>query len=132
MRKKCGSCYYYSRSSRSCDYLLITGETRDCPANACDVYLSRNDKERPRIGVQVRRRKPKASKERPDEAQAESPTPVKLTPSRLRELYKQGLGDEEIADLAGRSLQTILLWRRKAGLAPRKRSRKPTKGGNTV
>ncbi len=45
--------------------------------------------------------------------------------ARRRELYRQGLNDEQIARVVGRSPQTIGHWRWKRGLKPNRTRMKP-------
>lgn len=35
---KCPDCKYYGRHTKTCDYIIITGNQRDCPKEDCNRY----------------------------------------------------------------------------------------------
>ena len=106
--ERCRSCIYYRTNSTghscvpSCDFILIEGYRRGCPAgDACDKYtrsLRSLNRGMTRLPVDER---------------------------MVFDLYVDGMTDNEIADVLGVSAKAISDWRRRRDL----RAQHSKKGG---
>lgn len=96
---KCWNCYYYGRNTFTCDFYLITGARRGCPANACTRYTPRGKLRKQTLVVLKGSHKVDNPRYR-----------------QLESLYRQGLNDAQIAELTGLCRNTVLKWRKGNGL----------------
>lgn len=92
-------CFYYCKSTDSCDFYLITGERRGCSYNNCTRYLK---KHRDRTALQDYNMKKTAQ------------WSEKFT--RMRTLYEEGKYDNDIAEMIGCHVLTVKRWRNREGL----------------
>ena len=84
----CNSCIYYGKSTCTCDYILIVGHPRPCPAGAgCTARILKKDV------------KKKMGKPRWDIAQG-------------KQMWEQGMSDSQIAKHFGIAANTVLHQRR--------------------
>lgn len=101
------SCAYFGTNTHTCDFILITGQRRGCPAGPmCKRYKS----------VNARKRKV-----------PQLPSTFKKDRSGLytafETMYAEGFSDREIAEALGVSRDTVSSWRRKERL-PNQATRK--------
>lgn len=94
------SCAYFGTNTHTCDYILITGQRRGCPAGPlCNRYKPLNARHRkvPQL-----------------------PSTFKKDRSGLytafETMYEEGFSDKQIADALGVSRDTVSSWRRKERL----------------
>lgn len=97
---KCRGCFYFGYRTRTCDYILLTGQRRGCPVDACDKRV-------PNKSVQALVKFYDGG---------ELPEKDRL----LLQLYEQGLNDSQIAELVGESRKLVCRWRLKMGLPSQK------------
>ena len=101
------SCAYFGTNTKTCDYILITGQRRGCPGgHLCNRYKPLNARHRkvPQL-----------------------PSTFKKDRSGLytafETMYAEGFSDREIAEALGVSRDTVSSWRRKERL-PNQATRK--------
>lgn len=101
------SCAYFGTNTHTCDYILITGKRRGCPAGPlCEKYKSLNARHRkvPQL-----------------------PSTFKKDRSGLftafETMYEEGFSDMQIAEALGVCRDTVSSWRRKERL-PNQATRK--------
>lgn len=101
------SCAYYATNTHTCDFYLITGKRRGCPA-----------------GPLCKRYKPVKARKR---EMPPLPSTFKKDRSGLytafETMYEEGFSDREIAEALGVSRDTVSSWRRKERL-PNQATRK--------
>lgn len=101
--ERCRECLYFCSCNGhyvcpTCDYFLITGKRRGCPAgDNCDKFLA--SKECLKINTA---------------ANGVIRLPVRV--KDMQDLYEQGKNDVEIARAVGVSRATVAHWRAKNGL----------------
>ncbi len=93
-------CYYYAKSTDSCDFYLITGVRRGCSPEDCTRYLKAARKNEIALNL-ARNAKSEKWKQRYHE---------------MYLLYKAGKYDKEIAEEIGCSVNTVKVWRKREGL----------------
>ena len=115
--KKCHSCFYYGRGSRTCDYILITGTRRGCPIDdKCSRYLKGDGSVRKQpLALEGGRRGRKR-----DDARYRA----------IRALYDEGLNDVQIGERVGLSRGAIYNWRQREGLPANARGGRNIRGGS--
>ena len=100
-------CAYKGTNTDTCDYILVTGKRRGCPA-----------------GPLCLRYKPVTAKER---KVPQLPSTFKKDRSGLyiafQSLYEEGYSDQEIADTMGVGKETVARWRRSERLPSRETRR---------
>lgn len=95
----CEPCFYYARNTRSCDYFIVEDRLRGCPGgNGCKARLLKKD-------VKKRMGKPRWDTE------------------QGRQMYLQGMNDQQIGDHFGVAANTVLYqrqkyWEKDAGSTP--------------
>ncbi len=100
---KCWDCYYYGKNTFTCDFYLITGARRGCPAgNACTRFAPRGKLRKQTLIVLKGSRRGRRADDQRYQA--------------VRSLYSQGLDDVRIAELTGLHRNSILKWRQREGL----------------
>lgn len=104
---KRASCAFFGTNTKTCDFILITGQRRGCPAGRqCERYKP----------VNARHRKV-----------PQLPSTFKKERSGLytafETMYAEGFSDKQIADALGVSRDTVSSWRRKERL-PNQATRK--------
>lgn len=93
LTKHCKGCVYFSDSTKTCDYLIMTEQRRPCPPGIrCTVKKPYGN---PKAGV--------GKLDRND---------------MLRALYKAGKNDREISEATGFSLSAIFKWRERHHYTP--------------
>lgn len=101
------SCAFFGTNTHTCDYILVTGKRRGCPA-----------------GPLCLRYKPVTAKER---KVPQLPSTFKKDRSGLytafQSLYEEGYSDQEIAAALGVSKETVARWRRSERLPSRETRR---------
>lgn len=101
--ERCRECLYFCNNDchfivPTCDYFLITGKRRGCPAgDECDKFLPA------KACIKIRCAQMGVLK-----------IPVKE--KQLWDLYQQGKNDAEIAIAVGINRHTVARWRKKNGL----------------
>lgn len=101
------SCAYFGTNTKTCDYILITGQRRGCPGGRlCERYKSVNARHRkiPQLSSTFK-------KERSGLYTA------------FETMYAEGFSDVQIAEALGVSRDTVSSWRRKERL-PNQATRK--------
>lgn len=130
--KACKGCFYLNRGGdASCDFYLLTGRRRGCPAGeGCKEY---HPKKREYLARHFRNYPSKVPQDGTSAAQPKSGQditkkrnrpPTKLDEEKAMELYRQGHNDKDIASMLGMSAAGIHNWRKRNGLpviAPQKR-----------
>ena len=104
MTERCRSCFYYTSDyghfiCPTCDYILIEGHRRGCPAgDECDKFLPKKDciKYTSAVAGLVR---------------------LPVREQQLFDLYEQGKTDVAIAKALNISRQAVAKWRNKNGLS---------------
>lgn len=86
----CNKCRFYSPHTTTCDYFLVTGKRRPCPAGK---------------GCKAREKELRKGGRR-----------IKLDEAKAYELYEQGKNDHEIAQEVGVSDSAIYYWRKSRSL----------------
>ena len=103
-------CAFKGTHTDTCDYILITGKRRGCPA-----------------GPLCLRYKPVTAEERKERKVLYIPTTFKKDHSGLfvafQSLYEEGYSDQEIADAMGVGRETVGKWRREERLPGRETRR---------
>lgn len=84
----CYKCYYRSRTTLTCDYILIMGKSRGVPAEFCDKFKEREDEEIEPFVLDIQR------------------------------LYYKGFSDRRISRELGTSRYSVFAWRQSNGLEP--------------
>lgn len=103
--KRCQACFYYASDyghfiCPTCDYFLITGKRRGCPAgDDCNKFLPSKDCIRYTSAAAGLVRLP-------------------VREQQLLDLYEQGETDVAIAKALNISRQVVAKWRNKNGLSP--------------
>lgn len=101
--KRCRTCFYFCNNDRhficpTCDYMLITGHMRGCPAgDECDKYFPRAE------GMKILNPRGR-------------PTRIAARETDVRAMYEQGMSDVQIAEAVGANRKAIQRWRKKNGL----------------
>lgn len=110
---KCTECHYGCTYTETCDFYLLTGNRRGCPAgNDCTRFVPRGA---------ARRVLPVTLRRSIDNKRTTDPRHATMLA-----LYEQGLNDYRIAELTGISRDTVRRWRNREGLPP-----VPRKGGQS-
>lgn len=91
----CKGCIYLGHNSRTCDFYLMTGQRRGCPAG--EDCTRRREKHRPGM---------------------------KLDPDMAKKLYRLNYGDELIAEKLGCRVDTVARWRMANNLPPGPKKKK--------
>lgn len=99
----CTGCTYFSESTKTCDYLLMTERRRPCPPGI-DCTVKRTP--------EVKRISKRGKLDRN---------------ATLRQLYKEGLNDREISKKLGYSVDAIFQWRVRHGYAANYKGGRPSK-----
>ncbi len=121
--KGCLTCSYFARDTKTCDYVLITGRRRGCPAGIGCVKYERAVKKKPSLDINFRRLPVKDGAESAaDKPKRKSTIEAYKRRAVFRELYNKRLTDREIADEAQCNPETVRIWRRSLGL-PSQRER---------
>lgn len=95
--EKCRGCLYFGHRTKTCDYMLLTGQRRGCPTEAC---TRRVEAEEAKCLVDCYLGKREMSERE----------------RAFLSLYEAGHTDAEIARLTGKGRMLVSHWRAKMGL----------------
>jgi len=99
--EKCRSCLYYCTRTKTCDYILIVGESRKCSVKDCDKYVLNRSAQILSDYLAGKRSLPPTDK-------------------LMLELYERGHSDVEIGRVTGKGMLIVAHWRKKMGLPSQK------------
>lgn len=111
--ERCKECLFFCDNINhfiipTCDYFLIKGERRGCPAgDECDKFFPASE------GLKIKR-------------PLGGPSRLTVKEQDLYDLYYQGKTDTEIAGVIGVNRNTIARWRSKNGLPSQQSIRRAT------
>jgi hypothetical protein len=113
--EKCRTCHYYAYGSNTCDFYIITGERRGCPAGAdCTRWEERGDISDRRLNL-VR---DVAFREKRGHGLDKSFF------NAMQSLYDEGMSDRAIARELRVHVHTVERWRKYEGLVSQVERRK--------
>lgn len=99
----CLGCIYFSVTTLTCDYILMTDNRRPCPPGKGCTARSAPIKKKLTASGKLDR------------------------DAMVRALYKDGANDREIADLLGYSVDAVFRWRKRHGYESNYKGRRPVK-----
>lgn len=116
---KCYHCDFGDRVTGGCNYFLVTGRHRTCPAENCDCFEERKSKH------SWGHRQPKSPNPKPKNER------IRHRNAAMMELYNEGLSDSAIAAELGCAPVTVRQWRWSVGLPSQlERKKKEVKNEN--
>ena len=125
---RCRKCRYYGMSASTCDYILITGKPRGCPAGKDCIRFEKGSRKDENHKIQERIVKDKQARsylfQTCSKGKGGRPPISKKEHRDRMELYKQHMSDEAIGLERGVSKSTIQQWRKTNYLPPAIKPRK--------